>query len=80
MEVVKEEVLPEDEEDVGGIGEVISCSAEKYVGGKKIGVDALRFAMLRAADLELKPKATFESMGEIVSHEEIAGMMQSPGG
>ena len=76
MEDVKKEVQPDSEEVGGAIGEIISCSAEKWIGGKRMGVDALRFAMLQAAGLELRPKVKLAKPVEIVSHEEIFGMKQ----
>ena len=76
MEDVKKEVQPDSEEVGGAIGEIISCSAEKWIEGKRMGVDALRFAMLQAAGLELRPKVKLAKPVEIVSHEEIFGMKQ----
>jgi len=74
MESVKEFVQPNLEDDNQVVGEVISCSSQKWIGGKRLGVDAVRFAMLKAADLEFKPKMKLASPVEIVSHEEIFGM------
>jgi GTP-binding protein len=73
MEDVKEAVQPDIEEDSGAVGEVIACSSEKWVEGKRMGIDAVRFAMLHAAGLELQPKANLAKAVEIVSHEEVFG-------
>lgn len=76
MEKIKREVQPNTEDDGGAIGELISCSAEKWIEGSRMGVDAVRFAMLQAAGLELPPKVKLAKPVEIVSHEEIFGMKQ----
>lgn len=77
METVKEAVQPDTEEDGGAVGEVIACSSEKWIEGKMLGIDALRFAMLRAVEMELQPKAKLAAPVEIVSYEEIFGIKQS---
>jgi GTP-binding protein len=71
MESVKEAIQPDTEEDGGAVGEIIACSAEEWIDGKRMGIDAVRFAMLRAAGLEYRPKHTLAKPVEIVSHEEI---------
>ncbi|KAH8812044.1 P-loop containing nucleoside triphosphate hydrolase protein [Xylogone sp. PMI_703] len=71
METVKDNILPETEDDEGGLGEVISCSSEKWIEGKRLGIDAVRFAMLRAAGLELEAKPKPVEQVEIISHEDI---------
>jgi GTP-binding protein len=73
MEAVKEVVQPDTEEDGGAVGEVIACSSEKWIEGKRMGIDAVRFAMLQAAGLEHRPKVTLASPQEIVPHEELFG-------
>jgi GTP-binding protein len=62
----------EDEEGVG-TGEVVACSST-LVGGIKMGVDAVRFSMLRAAGLEFRPKVKLAGMVEVVPFDEIPGM------
>lgn len=74
MEDVKEAVQPDTEEDSGAIGEVIACSSEKWIEGKRMGIDAVRFAMLEAGGLELRPKVRLIKPVEIVSHEELFGI------
>jgi GTP-binding protein len=71
MESVKEIMQPDAEEDGGAVGEVIACSSEKWIEGKRLGIDAVRFAMLQAAGLELRPRTQLASPVEIVSHEEL---------
>ncbi|EPE33913.1 P-loop containing nucleoside triphosphate hydrolase [Glarea lozoyensis ATCC 20868] len=71
METIKDEVEPDPEGDLLATGEVIACSSEKWVGAKRMGIDAVRFAMLRAAGLELKPKITLAKPTEIVSFDEL---------
>ena len=73
MEIVKEVVQLDTEDDGGVIGEVIACSSEKWVEGKWMGIDAVRFAMLRAAGLEYLPKVKLATPQEIVPYEEIFG-------
>jgi GTP-binding protein len=79
MESVKELVQPDSEEDGGAVGEVIACSSEKWIEGKRMGIDAVRFAMLQAAGLELRPKVKLAAPVEIVPYEEIFGMGKSGG-
>lgn len=74
MEEAKE-IVGMDEEDEGVVvGEVIATSADKWMGREKMGVDALRFAMLKAAGLELKAEKKLAGPVEMVSHEELAGL------
>ncbi|KAE9370461.1 hypothetical protein N431DRAFT_426825 [Stipitochalara longipes BDJ] len=73
MESVKEAVQPNSEDDGGAVGEVIACSSEKWIEGKRMGIDEVRFAMLRAAGLDYRPKIRLTSPVEIVPHEEISG-------
>jgi len=73
MEKVKEVVQPDTEDDGGAVGEVISCSSEKWIEGKRMGIDAVRFAMLQAAGLEVRLKVKLASPQEIVPYEEIFG-------
>lgn len=55
------------------IGEVLACSAEMSHAGKKLGIDAVRFAMLRAAGLHAPAsvRAPSASNEEIVSFEDL---------
>lgn len=73
MEKVKEVVQPDTEDDGGAVGEVIACSSEKWIEGKRMGIDTVRFAMLQAAGLEYRPKVKLATLQEIVPHEEIFG-------
>ena len=73
MESVKDAVQPNTEEDGGAVGEVIACSSEKWIEGKRMGIDAVRFATLRAAGLEFRPKNNLAKPADIVSYEEIFG-------
>ena len=73
MEIVKGVVQSDTEDDGGAVGEVIACSSEKWVEGKRMGIDAVRFAMLRAAGLEYLPKVKLATPQEIVPYEEIFG-------
>ncbi|KAE8451526.1 hypothetical protein EG329_003599 [Mollisiaceae sp. DMI_Dod_QoI] len=78
MDVVKDIVQPSTEDDGAGVGEIIACSSEKWIEGKRMGIDAVRFAMLRAAGLEFSPRITTSRPVEIVSHEELS-VLRSPG-
>jgi len=71
MQSVKEAVLPDTEDDGSAIGEVIACSSEKWVDGRRMGINAVRFAMLQAAGLEYRPKVSLAKPVEIVSYEEL---------
>lgn len=50
MEKLKNEIQP----PVGGgaLGEILACSAETLVNGKRLGVDHVRYAILKAAGLD----------------------------
>lgn len=73
MEGIKKVVQPNTEDDGGAVGEVIACSSEVRIGGQRIGIDAVKFAMLRAAGLEFNSKVKLAKPVELVSHEEIFG-------
>lgn len=74
MESVKEWVQPNSEDDGGAVGEVIACSSATWIDGKRMGIDAVRFAMLRAAGLEYRPSIPTGKQVEIIPHEEIFGI------
>ncbi len=71
MEVVKEVVQPDSEEDAGAVGQILACSAKKSIKGHQMGIGAVRFAMLQAAGLEFRAKIKLAPPQEIVPHEEI---------
>jgi len=71
MEAVKKLVQPNQEDANSAIGEVISCSSEKWLDGKRLGVDAIRFAMLKAAGLEHRPKIKLAKPVEIIPFDQI---------
>jgi len=73
MESVKKAIQPDSEDDGGAVGEVIACSSEKWIEGRRMGIDEVRFAMLRAAGLEHQPYTRLASPVEIVPHEELSG-------
>jgi GTP-binding protein len=75
---VKDIIQPDMEEDGEVVGEIIACSSGEPKG-KKLNIAALRFAVLKAAGLELQEKEIVDvSTGEeIVSFEEIARMSRS---
>ena len=77
MEMVKHLVQPDGVEDEGSaVGEVLACCSQNRIDGKPMGIDRLRFAVLRAAGLQLMPKVKRPKVddGEIVSFEEILEM------
>ncbi|KAG4431519.1 hypothetical protein IFR05_012997 [Cadophora sp. M221] len=74
MEEVKDAIQPDTEDDGGVVGEVLACSSERWMAGKRPGIDAIRYAMLQAAGLELKPKVKLAKVEEIISYEELFGM------
>lgn len=79
MEMVKAAVQPDPEDDGSAVGDVISCSSEKWIEGKRLGIDTVRFAMLRAAGLEFKPKVKLAAPVEIVPFDQIIGMKNTTG-
>jgi GTP-binding protein len=74
MESMKEWVQPNSEDDGGAVGEVIACSSTAWIDGKRMGIDAVRFAMLRAAGLEYRPSIPVGRQVDIIPHEEIFGI------
>ncbi|TVY68704.1 putative GTP-binding protein EngB [Lachnellula suecica] len=73
MENVRDAVQPNPEDDLNAFGEVIACSSEKWIEGKRMGIDAVRFAMLQAAGLELKQKPRLAKPVEIIPYDQIFG-------
>lgn len=73
METVMQAVQPNKEDDGGAVGDVISCSSEKWIDGKILGIDAVRFAMLQAAGLQYKPKVKLSAPVEVVPYDQIMG-------
>ncbi|KAM3075539.1 hypothetical protein ACMFMG_007681 [Clarireedia jacksonii] len=53
------------------VGEIISCSSQSSLVGRRLGIDAVRFAMLRAAGLHFQPEVKLAPAVEIVPHEDI---------
>ncbi|KAM0167147.1 hypothetical protein ACHAQE_000779 [Botrytis cinerea] len=61
---------PESEEADSMTGEILTCTSEKCAG-RKYGIDAVRFAMLRAAGLHIQAKVKLAKPVDIISHEEL---------
>lgn len=74
MDAVKDVIQPDIEDEGGAVGEIIACSSDKWIDGKRMGIDAIRFAMLRATGLEFRPRITTTRPVDIVSHEELSGL------
>lgn len=74
MESVMEAVQPNKEDDGGAVGDIISCSSKKWIEGKILGIDTVRFAMLQAAGLQYKPKVKLTAPVEVVPHDQLVGM------
>lgn len=73
MQTVKDAVQPNPEDDLHAFGEVIACSSEKWIEGNRMGIDAVRFAMLQAAGLELQQGPRLAKAPEIIPHDQIFG-------
>ncbi|TVY87949.1 putative GTP-binding protein [Lachnellula willkommii] len=74
MEKVRDAVQPDPEnDDEHAFGEAIACSSEKWIEGHRMGIDAVRFAMLQAAGLELQQKTRLAKPVEIIPHDQIFG-------
>lgn len=71
METVKDLVQPSPEDDVLGVGEVLACSSEKWVNGNRMGINAVRFAMLQAAGLELERQTPLAKPVETIPFDQI---------
>ncbi|CAG8956442.1 hypothetical protein HYFRA_00003826 [Hymenoscyphus fraxineus] len=71
MEDVRDLVQPTPEDDGLGVGEVLACSSERWLNGERMGIDAVRFAMLQAADLQLERRTRLVRMVETIPFEEI---------
>lgn len=54
MKEIQEEIQPPT--GAGALGELLSVSAEVNVGGRKLGIDAVRVAVLQAAGVKFDPK------------------------
>ncbi|KAF2130593.1 hypothetical protein P153DRAFT_422455 [Dothidotthia symphoricarpi CBS 119687] len=63
MQKLKAEIQP----PVGGgaLGEILACSAETLVDGKRLGIDQVRWAILKAAGLEGKVKGQKKVKGVV---------------
>ena len=48
-EQIRDVVQPCKERRFSALGEILACSAEKKINGKRLGIDAVRFAVLQAA-------------------------------
>lgn len=72
LQVLKAAVEPDPESDDAEsiTGEILSCTSEKRAG-RKYGIDTVRFAMLRAAGLQIQPKVKLAKPVEMISHEEL---------
>lgn len=51
-ERIRDIVQPSKERRFSALGEILACSAEKKINGKRLGIDAVRFAVMQAAGLE----------------------------
>jgi GTP-binding protein len=56
MEEVKAEIQPGAGGGGGALGELLSVSAEVSVSGRRLGIDAVRVAVLQAAGVQFDPK------------------------
>jgi GTP-binding protein len=45
----------------GALGEILACSSEVLVGSSRLGVDHVRYAILKAVGLERKQKKIVRS-------------------
>lgn len=79
MESVQAVVQPDTEDEAGGVGEVIACSSEKRIDGSLLGINAVRFAMLRAAKLEQERKIKEVKPVEIVSFDDLYSRVKPTG-
>lgn len=76
LQITRELVQPvmNIEDGSQAVSELLACSSEKKVNGKRLGVDEVRYAMLQAGGLEYNaPIPKSMKPVEIVSHDEIFG-------
>lgn len=73
MEECKEIIQPHSADESAALGEIIACSSEKKVNGKILGLDAVRNAMLQAAELNYLPKKKETAAVEIIPHAQVFG-------
>lgn len=71
MENIQRIIQPDVEDISGALGELIACSSEKKLNGKRLGIDSVRHAMLQAAGLEYQLSQKRVTAPEIVSFEDI---------
>lgn len=64
MEKIKADIQP----PVGGgaLGEILACSSEILTDGKRLGIDAVRFAILQAVGHQIKDKGSKAKKGHLV--------------
>jgi GTP-binding protein len=73
MEKLKPEIKPP--HGGGALGEILACSSETLVNGKRLGIDHVRFAILKAVGLEGKtPKGMGRLKDHIEAEEQLEGM------
>ena len=77
FEEIKEVTQPASGDESASLGEIIAVSSEKWVNGKRLGIDAVRHAMLQATGLQYVPRNKTKEQ-EIVSHDELWGPDGSP--
>lgn len=77
MEHVEEVIQPDIEDESGALGEIIACSSEFKIDGKRIGINLMRHAMLQAAGLEYQAPLKHVKTAEIVPFDKIPGMSSS---
>jgi GTP-binding protein len=78
METIKRAIQPNVEDMSGALGELVACSSEKKINGKKLGIDSVRHAMLQAAGLEYQPPLKRIEIPEIIPYEDIPWNSQTP--
>ncbi|QSZ30747.1 hypothetical protein DSL72_000305 [Monilinia vaccinii-corymbosi] len=72
LKETKAVIEPDPESDDADLitGEILTCTTVTRVG-KTFGIDAVRFAMLRAAGLHIQAKVKLAKPVEMISHEEL---------
>ncbi|CAD6503804.1 BgTH12-05549 [Blumeria graminis f. sp. triticale] len=53
------------------VGEIIACSSEKWMHGRRLGINEVRFAALRAAGLDYREDKRRPHPSEIVTYDQL---------
>ncbi|KAI0996326.1 hypothetical protein K3495_g11855 [Podosphaera aphanis] len=68
---IKQTLCMEIQNQGPAVGEIIPCSSTKWLLGRRFGINELRFAVLRAADMEYRDTKPAVNPAEIITYDEL---------